>query len=448
MKFLLHCLLAVLAICTTPIARAVVYQWSAPAGGDNRRMLLWIPENCQRIRGLIWCADNLTESNIVDSPVFRKVCEEERIGIIRSIPDYGRHKEGLRPALSAAWGWGDGLSVEDKKEYDRCEQGLRKPDSEVSKEEKAAMRETFRKLRMSLQDRCEGELNAILKRMADVSGYPEVEHAPVLFLGHSMCGLLCWFGPFFIPERVWGSLPVKTGSRGMAPEERPELRMDGVPLLYFDKTPVEGTETGRVPSKGDGGIETGRRNGYLVGRVFDWGGTHFEINDEMIDVMAMFVKKASRFRLSDEIPNGAYPKLKPLTQEIGYLAPLVIADSDIPGAPYQEYKGDKTKACWFFDKEMADKSASHFIEHRLKKRQGITIASNGTVIQPYTADFRASSIPMESALDDGWTFKLTGAHLDFFNAESPQDKHPAGKPKGGKFDVRLLGRTNLARIGE
>ena len=175
MKFLLHCLLAFLASCTAPIARAAVYQWSAPVGGDNRRMLLWIPENCQRIRGLIWCADNLTESNIVESPVFRKVCEEERIGIIRSIADFGRHKEGLRPVLSAAWGWGDGLSVEDKKKYDRCEQGIRKPDSEVSKEEKAAMRETLRKFRMSLQDRHEGESNAILKKMAEVSGHV-VEH--------------------------------------------------------------------------------------------------------------------------------------------------------------------------------------------------------------------------------------------------------------------------------
>lgn len=81
------------------------------------------------------------------------------------------------------------------------------------------MREKLRKFRLGLQGRCEGEMNAILKKMAEVSGYPEVERAPVLFLGNSMCGLLCWFGPFFIPERVWGSLPVKTGSSGRPPEE-------------------------------------------------------------------------------------------------------------------------------------------------------------------------------------------------------------------------------------
>ena len=429
-------------------AFAAIYQWSAPVGGDDRRMLLWIPENCKRIRGLIWAADNLSESNIVESTALRKVCEEERIGIIRSISDYSGHKENLRPALSANWGWLGGLSKEDSKEYVRCQKELLRPDNEVPQAEKAAMQEKLHKWNLELALRCEGELNNILKKMADVSGYPEIEHAPLLFMGHSMCGLLCWNGPFWIPDRVWGSLPVKTGARGTPPDEKPELRMDGVPLLYFNQIPVEGTLNGRVPSNPDCGIETGRKNGYLVGRVFDWGGTHFDMNDGIIDVIAMFVKKASKERLSDEIPDGAYPKLKNLTQEMGWLAPPVTADSKIPGAPYAEYQGDKTKACWFFDKEMADKAALHFIEHRLKKRQGITVASDGRVIQPYTGTFGAASVPMDSAIDDGWTFRLTGEHLDYFTGEYPADKQTAGVPKGGKSEVKLLGRTNMAKIGD
>ena len=70
-------------------------------------------------------------------------------------------------------------------------------------------------MRLDLSARAETELNGILKALADESGYPEVEFAPILTLSHSMGGLLCWFAPFHISKRMWGSIPIKTGVRGM-----------------------------------------------------------------------------------------------------------------------------------------------------------------------------------------------------------------------------------------
>ena len=35
-------------------ALASLYQWSAMNGEPNRRIYLWIPEDCKRVRGSCW----------------------------------------------------------------------------------------------------------------------------------------------------------------------------------------------------------------------------------------------------------------------------------------------------------------------------------------------------------------------------------------------------------
>jgi hypothetical protein len=436
-------LVAVLLAALAPVSRAAIYQWSAVNGEPNRRIYLWIPEDCKRVRGLVLVMKNMIETGISDDPVFRDACRRQRVGILWVSED--RTATGFqRSAFNSDWGWPSGLSVEDEREYYRLLE-ITKKRTGVSPEEKLAAQAKVDAWNKQLAAAAGPVLDGILKRMADESGYAEIKRAPLFFLSHSMGGLLCWHAPYRIPDRCWGSIPLKTGVRG-APKDIPTANMHGVPILYINQIDPEGPDGQSNP--GNSCIGNRRDTENLVCQLFDWASHHLETTPELATVAAMFLEKAGKYRLCDEIPPTGYPKLKELKASDGWLATSILEPRQYPMAPEPQYTGPREKAFWFFDEEMAKVVTNFRIADRKKKPQYVTATSDGKPLEPLSGPFESIQVPIDTAVDDGWTFKLRASLLDTVVSADPAKRVATGHASRGKAVVHMTGGHNWAKLDD
>ena len=424
-------------LLSTPSLLAAEYQWSIPQE-PGRRAYLWIPPECTRIRGLVADMNNLTESAIIEHPAVRAVCTEQRLGILWIA-------EGSWAASPLASQWGDpsGLPADQRVVYDAA-LALTKQAGPHPTPEQVAAKATVARMRQELARQAGIVLDRMLADLATESGYPEVAQAPLCIIGHSMTGLLAWGMPFWAPERVWGALPLKTGVRGNPPEELPNASMEGVPLLYVNQITPEGPSGTSDPR--NSAIAARRHTRQLVGQVFDWGGSHFEMNDEIAQVAAIFIRKAAQRRLPPEIPASGRPTLIPLTPESGWLATSLVEPHLAPTAPEPAYTGDRQRAFWFFDEEMATAAGGHQLAQRKKLPQYVTVVSNGQRLLPFTGSFDSVKIPFPSDLDDGFTFRLTGDFLTSKPRKEPGTPVPTGHAASGLVQVRIAGGGSLRHV--
>lgn len=446
LRFALFICLAAFANCPSSRAQPpAVFQWSVTTPEAGRRVYLWIPENCRQIRGLVLVMKNLTELPLAENPAIRNACREAHVGIVYVGEDWSA-PGFVRAAFSSDWGWPHGLLEEQETEYQKLEELLKASRPNPTPEQIQA-KDKWLAYRRELDRRAGEELDRLLALLAAESGYQEIRYAPLLVTSHSMGGLLCWHMPFWIPGRMWGAIPIKTGVRGAPPEENPNSSMAGVPLLYLNQFAPEASG-GRPNPWCPDPLDPGRKLDNLIGQVCDWGGSHFEITAEMCQLAATFIRKAAGYRLSDEIPTNGYPKLKELLAETGWLATSLLETNQFPLAPEPKYQGDKTKANWYFDEEMAKSAMGYELSNRLKKPQFVTVVSAGQKLLPTFTHFDEINIPFTGGVDDGWSFKLTGAFLDHVISPVPAERRPAGHSASGKVVVQLAGGDNLVPLDE
>ena len=84
-------LVLILAVCVIPL-RATVWLYSVPIGKDpQRRAYLWIPENCQHVRGVIIGVQNMLEQLIFEDPDIRRAAADSGLAIMWITPadDFG-----------------------------------------------------------------------------------------------------------------------------------------------------------------------------------------------------------------------------------------------------------------------------------------------------------------------------------------------------------------------
>ena len=441
-RFILHCLLIVLAIFTAPLARAAIYQWSAMNGEPYRRIYLWIPEDCKRLRGIVLVKKNMIEVGISDDPVFREACRHQRVGIMWISEDHTA-KGFARSAFGADWGWPSGLSPDDEKEYYRLRDALRSPGMKVDEKKTAeAKLDAWDK---QLTEAAGPIFDSIMKLMADVSGYDEIARAPVFFMSHSMGGLLCWHAPYRIPERCWGSVPFKTGTR-IQPKDIPNANCHGVPIMYVNQIAPEGPNGHSDPNSCALAARKDTEN--LVCQLFDWGGLHLDTTHELASLVALFIEKAGKYRLSDEIPATGFPKLKDLKPSDGWLATSLLEPKQFPMAPEKQYTGPKDRAFWYFDRETAKAVTSFEIENKKRKPQYVTAISNGKPLEPLSGPFESIRVPIDTAIDDGWSIKLKAALLDTVPSTDPAKRVPTGHALGGKAVVNATGGDNWVKLDD
>ena len=153
----LHSLIALLFFA--PFAFAVDWQWSAPIvsatsseTNDHPRAFLWIPPNCQRVRGVVLGQHNMEEEPILEHPKFRAMLGQLGFAEIWVTPGFDL--------------------------FFRFDQGA-------------------------------GEkFDDMMKALAAESGYAELQFAPVVPMGHSAAASFPWNFAALNPERTLAVISV------------------------------------------------------------------------------------------------------------------------------------------------------------------------------------------------------------------------------------------------
>jgi hypothetical protein len=370
--------ISVLLFCT--VASAAEYQWSTqvpppPKNAERPQAFLWIPPNCQRVRGIIFGQHNMQEEPILEHPDFRA-----------ALTELGFAEVWVAPSFDA---------------YFRFDQGA-------------------------------GEkFDAMMKSLADESGYGELEYAPIVPIGHSAAASLPWFFTAWKPQRTLACLSI-SGQWPFVPDPNAppmtDHNIDGVPGLvtigeyeWADQRSPDGTK-----------IRAQHPQVPLTMLACPADG-HFECTDEKVKFLTLYLKKAVEYRLPKETATDRAPDLIPIDPtKTGWLIDRWRYNKDpaAPAAPVGQYTGDPAQAFWCFDGEMADAIEKFQSLHQGKAaligylQDGQEVPQNSKTHQQVTLKFEPG--------DDGITFKLTCNFID-----TVPDGRPTrwtGKPAGATID--------------
>ncbi|HEY8993117.1 MAG TPA: hypothetical protein VIM71_00400, partial [Lacunisphaera sp.] len=348
-------------------AADAVWQWSVPLG--EGRAFLWIPGDCRQVRAVVVGQHNMIEQGILEHPAMR-----------RTLAELGIAEVFIAPPLDRPFEFDKGAG------------------------------ERF---------------DAMMRALADESGYDELATAPVAPMGHSACASFPWNFAAWAPQRTLAVLSVK----GDAPQTN--LTGSGAPNPDWGTRTIEGIPGLFVMSEQEWWED--RLTPLLKFReahpatplavLCDTGHGHFDATDELVEFLAMFIRKAVAARLPDltavggalrpdsQTQNehrGVKPLLQPIDPARGWLAGRwrrEAAQRPAAPAPANEYHGDPAEAFWCFDEEMARATDAYQTRGHGKQIQQLDFVQAGELATINTR----TGIELKFLPDaDGLTFRLTG----------------------------------------
>lgn len=411
-KYFLVVLLS-LFMQTTRVA-AAPWQWSveikeliSEETNAHPSAYLWIPENCKQVRAVIVGQHNMTEETIFEHPEFRK-----------NMGKLGIAEIWITPGIDQRW--------------------------DVTK----GTQQIF---------------ETMMKNLSEISGYTELEFAPVIPIGHSAMATYPWNFAAWNPERTLAVLSI----HGDSP--RTHLTGYGSANLDWGNHTIEGIPSLMVMGE-DEWWEDRLITSFDYRREYpnaplsflaDAGHGHFDISDELIDYLSLFLKKAVQYRLPSHFPSNTPVLLIPVEAKNGWLADRWRKNEKptAEAASYDKYKGDKTHAFWYFDKEMADVTEKYYANERGKTEQYIGFEQKGKLIT-FNPKSHVRMSPSFQPEADGVTFHLKAVYTDTLRNEYSQ-KHstrpirmsricgPVEVVNDTTFTVRFyrMGLDNLKRTG-
>jgi hypothetical protein len=353
--------LATLAVWIWFAASAAEWQWSVPVPplpdhtNETPRAFLWIPPDCERVRGVVFGHHNMEEEGVFEHPAFRSTLAELGFAAVWVAPTFDRNF--------------------------RFDQGA-------------------------------GEkFDAMMTGLAELSGYPELTNAPLVPVGHSAAASMPWYIAAWKPERViagvsfsgqWPYVPDPNNAPHVAGRN-----IDSVPGIvsqgeyeWVDETILRGlkvrAEHPQMPLSALGCPADG----------------HFVALDEKIALLALYVKKAAHYRLPNNYSGGAV-KLNPIdVTKTGWLAERYATDKNpsAPAAPVGEFKGAATNTFWYFDGELAQ-AVEVFQQKQRGKPALLGYVQDGQIVPQKNGTHQQVTLKFLPQ-EDGMAFKLTGAFLD------------------------------------
>lgn len=372
----------VLSLFTSAVS-AAEWQWSVPvppsaeASNEKPRAFLWIPANCRTVRGVVFGHHNMEEEGVLEHPTFRRALSELGFAEVWVAPGFDRNF--------------------------RFDQGA-------------------------------GErFDAMMKALAEQSGYAELATAPLVPVGHSAAASLPWYVAAWKPERVLACISF-SGQWPYVPDEKNAPQVAG---RSVDTVPgiVTLGEYEWADDRMRDGLKTKADHPSLplsgVGCPADG---HFYATDEKVELLALYLKKAAQYRLPKTASAAGPVKLNSIdVTKTGWLVDRYHKDKPpaAPAAPVGQYKGDPAQAFWFFDQELAQAVEAFQQLHRGKP--ALLGYKQGDQILPQKNGLHAQVAIKFLPQDDGVTFKLTGAFLDTVPEGRPE--RWAGKKAGEAIDV-------------
>lgn len=359
--------LPVLFLFSLPV-RSAEYEWSvkvkgyiSPETNDSPDAFLWIPSQCRQVRAVVVGQHNMCEETIFEHPAFRKTLSELGIAIV-----------WITPGIDQQW---------------------------------------------DVRNGCQKVFDDMMKELADRSGYTELEHAPVVPLGHSAMATFPWNFAAWNPGRTLavisyhGDAP-RTNLTGYGRENLEWGRtrnIDGIPGLMIEGE-YEWWEARVNPALAFRMMYPENCISFLC----DAGHGHFDVSDEVVDYISLFIKKAAQYRLPQQQLLDKPVPLTKVDNRQGWLAERWHPDLQKRGkaAPFNQYKGDPHDAFWYFDKEMADATENYYNSERGKKLQYLGFTWQGRLLSfdPSShAQYNVSGMQPDA---DGITYYLSAAFTD------------------------------------
>lgn len=435
-KYKLICLYC-LAILFSSKGMAAEWQWSVPLPDivsdetdGHPQAFLWIPGDCQRVKAVVVGMHNMTEETLFEMPRFRKALSTMGIGLI-----------WITPGWNQPWD----VTTGSQQAFDR-----------------------------------------MMNDLADVSGYSELKQIPVVPFGHSAMATFPWNFAAWNPERTLavisfhGDAP-RTNLTGYGRENLEWGRtrnIDGIPGLMVEGE-YEWWEARVNPALAFRMMYPGSCLSFLC----DVGRGHFDIADRTADYIALFLKKALKYRLPEDAPSGndelspAEPVvLKNIRPQDGWLAERWRGGDTSLGetreassvkhpkraspAAYSSYRGDPHDAFWYLDREMAELTETIYRQQLGREPQYVGIVQDGQLL-PYHPQSHVRVTARFQPEADGLTFHLKVAYTNKEHT-SLTSEHATVKPQitsingpvrklnDTTFTVRFyrMGMYNPLRTGE
>ncbi len=360
----------IIVYATAPAAMSApdtVFQYAVPAVTEKgeKTAFLWVPPQAAAIRGVVMGGMTLAEREAARDERLRRACADEQLAIVF-----------LKCGLGAA------------------------------------------------------DLQKVLDDLAEASGFRELSTAPLLFLGHSAGGPQAKACAVRMAARCFGLVLYRGGGPGgdePAPPGVPTLMMLG----QFDE--FGGTmrdEAGR--ESWEGGRDAlaswrARDERHLGSLAVEPGAGHFAWSDRNAAYLALFVRKAARARLPADPREPA--ALKEIDPRGGWLTGLDLrAGEKGEAAPCDTYRGDRTRAAWHIDREMAEATVAYHAGAFGRKDQFIAWKD------PCWVDAGARFFFTDLKwIGDGQTFEVHPAYADAYPS-APKGAGPrwpgTGQPAG------------------
>jgi hypothetical protein len=363
-------------------AGAAVWQWSTPV--DAGRAFLWIPPECRQVRAVVVGQNNMIEQGILEHPILRRELAKLGIAEIFIAPPF----ENWQNAAS--------------------------------------------------NDAANVRFDALLQSLAEVSGYSELKFAPIVPLAHSAMASYPWNFAAWNPARTLAILSV----HGDAPQTdrvgngKPNAswggrNIDGIPGLMV-MGEYEWSDDRLTPAL----KFRAEHPNAAIAMLAEPGNGHYNYCDDLINFLAMFIRKSAEYRLPSDEPMDRPPVLKTVDSTKGWLVQRwhLSQPRTVKPAPFAKYTGDQKLAFWAFDKEMAWDTQNYFAGQPGKLPQLLSITADD---MPLT---KSCGEPVDLAflpLADGATFRLKTSYMSFVPGDATHNQNaarwaylPPGSPLG------------------
>lgn len=350
----------------------------------NATAYLWIPEKCQRLRGLLILCTNVPEHRLVGHPALRKACEENDLGIVWCVPSF----MNFRKTAS----------------------------SDMARQHAPTV----------------AFLQQLLDGLAKTSGYEEVATVPWLPMGESGHLLMVDALLEHSPDRCIAGIFIKNSH--FAPKNRstPQLVIFGSSQEWSqDKTDIR-SKWNDIGKTYEGILRVRKANPqFPLSYVLDGSSGHFDCSETLTAYMADYIRELAKARLPADAAGGS-PALKPAVLDAGYLADLPVpGHENKPVLRHSEAPADGRGLPWFPSQALAAQAqAIARINWQAQTQLPAVVDAQG---QPLPFDFNGISKIKSVAWEaDHLTFTVKGKLLDripegFVAAGEPLAKGP-GEP--------------------
>ncbi len=309
------------------------FQWAAKIEGvvssetgDSPEGYLWIPRDCKSVTALMFAFQNMNEETLFRMERFRRRMEEADVALLWIAPGFGQ-------------------------EWDADRQDI------------------------------QGPFDRLIDTLAVKSGHPELASVPLIPFGHSAQATMPWNFAAWNPYRTLcvisyhGDAPrTNLCGYGRANVEWGRTRnIDGIPGLMVE---------------GEYEWWEARINPALAFRMMyprscisflgDAGRGHFDLSEQTADYIARFIEKSIEKRLCND-------GLKPIDPHDGWLAARWHPDEGYrpQAAPFNQYKGCRHEAFWYFDEEMAMATEARYVDTDGKRPSWLGFISDGGSLYRY-----------------------------------------------------------------